>query len=41
MRKAEIDVLIQDRVLSPDIQKAIGLVRSGSLVRAAREVCSC
>jgi histidine ammonia-lyase len=41
MRKAGIEVLVQDRVLYPDIQKAIGLVRGGSLVRAAREVCSC
>jgi histidine ammonia-lyase len=41
MRKAGIEVLVQDRVLYPDIQKAIGLVRGRSLVRAAREVCSC
>jgi histidine ammonia-lyase len=45
MRAAGIAVLTQDRVLYPDIRKAIHLVRSGSLVRAARqaagEVCPC
>jgi histidine ammonia-lyase len=37
MRSAGIAVLTQDRVLYPDIRKALHLVRSGSLVRAARE----
>jgi histidine ammonia-lyase len=37
MRAAGIAVLTQDRVLYPDIRKAIHLVRSGSLVRVARE----
>ena len=37
LRAAEIDVLTQDRVLYPDIRKAIRLVRSGTLLRAARE----
>ncbi len=37
LRGAGIDVLTQDRVLYPDIRKAIQLVRSGALVRAARE----
>jgi histidine ammonia-lyase len=37
MRAAGIAVLTQDRVLYPDIRKAVHLVRSGSLVRAARE----
>jgi histidine ammonia-lyase len=37
MRAAGIAVLTQDRVLYPDIRKAIHLVRSGSLLRAARE----
>ena len=45
LRAAEIDVLTQDRVLYPDIRKAIQLVRNGSLVCAARqavgEVSSC
>jgi histidine ammonia-lyase len=36
MRAAGIDVLTQDRVLYPDIRKAIRLVRTGSLLRAAR-----
>jgi histidine ammonia-lyase len=36
MRAAGIDVLMQDRVLYPDIRKAIRLVRTGSLLRAAR-----
>jgi histidine ammonia-lyase len=37
LRSAGIAVLMQDRVLFPDIRKALQLVRSGSLVRAARE----
>jgi histidine ammonia-lyase len=37
LRGEGIAVLTQDRVLYPDIRKAIRLVRSGSLVRAARE----
>jgi histidine ammonia-lyase len=37
LRGAGIAVLTQDRVIYPDIRKAIHLVRSGSLVRAARE----
>jgi histidine ammonia-lyase len=37
LRSAGIAVLTQDRVLYPDIRKAIHLVRSGSLVRVARE----
>jgi histidine ammonia-lyase len=37
LRAAGVAVLTQDRVLYPDIRKAIHLVRSGSLVRAARE----
>jgi histidine ammonia-lyase len=37
LRAAGITVLTQDRVLYPDIRKAVHLVRSGSLVRAARE----
>jgi histidine ammonia-lyase len=45
MRSAEIAVLTQDRVLYPDIRRAAQLLRSGSLVRAARqaafEVTSC
>jgi histidine ammonia-lyase len=45
LRAAGIAVLTQDRVLYPDIRKAIHLVRNGSLVRAAREaageVCPC
>jgi histidine ammonia-lyase len=40
-RDAGIDLLTQDRVLYPDIRKAIQLVRSGSLVRAAKEVSPC
>jgi histidine ammonia-lyase len=36
LRDAGIAVLTQDRVLYPDIRKAVGLVRSGALVRAAR-----
>jgi histidine ammonia-lyase len=36
LRAAGIAVLTQDRVLYPDIRKAVGLLRSGSLVRAAR-----
>jgi histidine ammonia-lyase len=45
LRSAGIAVLTQDRVLYPDIRKAIRLVRSGELLRAARaatpEVSSC
>jgi histidine ammonia-lyase len=41
LRSAGIAVLTQDRVLYPDIRKAVRLVRSGSLVRAAREASSC
>jgi len=37
IRAAGILPLTQDRVLYPDIRKALGLVRSGALVRAARE----
>jgi histidine ammonia-lyase len=37
MRAAGIAVLTQDRVLYPDIRKAVHLVRSGSLLRVARE----
>jgi histidine ammonia-lyase len=37
MRTAGIKFLSQDRVLAPDITKAIGLVRCGALLRAARE----
>jgi histidine ammonia-lyase len=37
LRSAGIAVLTQDRVLYPDIRKALHLVRSGSLVCAARE----
>jgi histidine ammonia-lyase len=37
LRSAGIAVLTQDRVLYPDIRKAIQLVRGGSLVRAARQ----
>src|SRR5579871_2322016 len=37
LRSAGIAPLTQDRVLYPDIQKAIRLVRSGDLVRAARQ----
>jgi histidine ammonia-lyase len=40
LRSAGIAVLTQDRVLYPDIRKAVHLVRSGSLVRAAREAAS-
>jgi histidine ammonia-lyase len=36
LRIAWIAVLTQDRVLYPDIRKAVRLVRSGLLVRAAR-----
>jgi histidine ammonia-lyase len=36
MRAAGIDYLSQDRVLYPEIRRAIGLVRSGKLVQAAR-----
>jgi histidine ammonia-lyase len=41
MREAGVAVVTQDRVLYPDIRKAIQLVRSGSLVRAARKAASC
>jgi histidine ammonia-lyase len=37
LRSAGIAVLTQDRVLYPDIRKAVRLVRDGSLARAARE----
>jgi histidine ammonia-lyase len=37
LRDAGIEVLTQDRVLYPDVRKAIQLVRSGALLRAARE----
>jgi len=37
IRDAGIPPLTQDRVLYPDIRKALGLVRSGALVKAARE----
>jgi histidine ammonia-lyase len=37
IRRAGIPPLTQDRVLYPDIRKTLGLVRSGALVRAARE----
>jgi histidine ammonia-lyase len=37
LRAVGIDVLTQDRVLYPDIRKAIRLVRSGALLRAAHE----
>jgi histidine ammonia-lyase len=38
LRSAGVAVLTQDRVLAPDIRRAVRLLRSGSLVRAAREV---
>jgi histidine ammonia-lyase len=45
LRAGGINLLTQDRVLYPDIRKAIRLVRNGSLLRAARaravEVSSC
>ena len=41
LRDAGIAVLIQDRVLYPDIRRAVQLVRDGALVRAAREVGPC
>jgi histidine ammonia-lyase len=41
LRGAGIAILTQDRVLYPEIRKAIQLVRNGSLVRAAREVAPC
>jgi histidine ammonia-lyase len=37
LRSAGVEVLTQDRVLYPDIRKAVQLVRGRSLVRAARE----
>jgi len=40
LRAAGIAVLTQDRVLYPDIRKAFRLVRSGAMVRAAREATS-
>jgi histidine ammonia-lyase len=40
LRAVGIAVLTQDRVLYPDIRKAIRLVRGGSLVRAARAAIS-
>jgi histidine ammonia-lyase len=41
LRDAGIAVLTQDRVLYPDIHKAIQFVRGGALVRTAREVSPC
>jgi histidine ammonia-lyase len=41
LRDAGIAMLVQDRVLYPDIRKAIRLVRGGSLVHAAREASPC
>jgi histidine ammonia-lyase len=41
LRDEGIAILAQDRVLYPDIRTAIRLVRSGSLVRAAREAFPC
>jgi histidine ammonia-lyase len=41
LRSAGVAMLTQDRVLCPDIRKAVRLVRDGSLVRAAREASSC
>jgi histidine ammonia-lyase len=41
LRGAGIAVLAQDRVLYPDVRKAVRLVRSGDLVRAAREAAPC
>jgi histidine ammonia-lyase len=41
LRDAPIAVLTQDRVLSPDIRAALRLVRSGTLLRAARGASSC
>jgi histidine ammonia-lyase len=40
LRSAGVAVLTQDRVLYPDIRKAVHLVRDGSLVRAAGEAVS-
>jgi histidine ammonia-lyase len=40
-RDAGIAVVTRDRVLYPEIRKALQLVRGGALVRAAREVCPC
>jgi histidine ammonia-lyase len=37
MRSAGVAVLTQDRVLYPDVRRAVRLLRSGSLVRAARD----
>jgi histidine ammonia-lyase len=37
LRDAGVEVLTQDRVLYPDIRKAVQLLRGGSLVRAARD----
>jgi histidine ammonia-lyase len=37
LRDAGVAVLTQDRVLYPDIRQAVHLVRSGALVRAARD----
>jgi histidine ammonia-lyase len=37
IRAAGVDVLTQDRVLYPEIRKALHLVRSGALVDAARQ----
>jgi histidine ammonia-lyase len=41
LRDEGVAVLEQDRVLYPDVRKAVRLVRSGALVRAAREVSPC
>lgn len=37
MRAAGVEMLTQDRVLYPEIRQALHLVRSGALVKAARE----
>jgi histidine ammonia-lyase len=41
IRDTGIAMLVQDRVLYPEIRKVTQLVRAGSLVRAAREASSC
>jgi histidine ammonia-lyase len=41
LRGAGIDMLTQDRVLYPDIRKAIQLVRCGTLLRVAQEASRC
>lgn len=40
LRSAGVPMLTQDRVQYPDIRKAVGLLRSGDLVRAARQSAS-